>query len=326
MALRLPRRTRWPAAQKLLTVLAVALLVAGCAASNDEAAETEANSTPVSVSAPERCRGDGAVQTWLLLPVEPPNSNLMDAYRSQQVIEFQAQVVGAKDDVARTPHRAFVLGEVAEGITLTLDYQGDPPPLVLGQPYRIVAWTFPAASTAAQSTPLTEATVQADPLQARASLEDFQSYELQVFDEAGLLFLGATDVELQDDPLGIVLEDADGECPTVPAPNNECVAGRQVRPLRVRWGEETITLYPGEDGELRHAGQMFRISLFRNRSVQYNEPPCPGYFEHQRSLRIERLDPPPVVVPLPTLVTTATVTGTAPTTLTVTAPVTQTEP
>lgn len=326
MALGSQRRLHQSAIHKLLVALVTALVIAGCSAANDQAPTGEADSTPVAVTVPVRCRGDGAVQTWLLLPAGPPDSSLMTAYREDQVIEFQAQVLGVKDDIARTPHRAFVLAEVAEGITLTLDYQGDPPPLVLGQPYRMVAWTSPAAVTTPPSTPLTEATVQANPFQARASLERFQGYELQVFDSAGLLFLGATDVSLQDDPLGIVLEDADGECPAVPVPANRCVAERQVRPLRVRWGADTVTLYPGEDGELRHNGRVFRVSLFRNRNVQYAEPACPDYFEHRRSLRIERLDPPPVVLPLPTLTTTATVTITAPTTLTVTAPVTQTGP
>lgn len=93
---------------------------------------------------PERCQGDGAVQTWLLLPETPnsPSSELLAAYQARQVIEFRATVIGQDDSPARQPHRRFLLREAAEGINLWLDYQGDPPPLVLDQSYRFIAWAI----------------------------------------------------------------------------------------------------------------------------------------------------------------------------------------
>lgn len=292
----------------------LSLFLVACAAADDELAPASAGDTSAAVLLPEQCRGDGAVQTWLLLPVDPPNSDLLAAYQARQVIEFQAQVLGSNDDVARTPHRAFILGEAAEGITLTLDYQGDPPPLVLGQSYRMVAWSYPTSATTTQASPITEATVEADPIKARAELEEYQSYELQVFDEAGLLFLGATDADLQDDPLGIVVEPAESDCPVVPASTAQCVTERQVQPLRLRWGEDAITLYPGEDGELRHGGSVYQVSLFRSRLVRYAEPACPGYLEHQRSLRIERIAPPPVLPASPPITATSPITAAVPVT------------
>jgi hypothetical protein len=105
--------------------------------------------TPALAVLPEPCKGDGAVQTWLLLPRDPLQSNLMQAYADRQVIEFQATVLGSEEDVGRLPHRAFVLGELGEEITLTLDYQGDPPPLLVGQTYRMVAWALPAGAPGA---------------------------------------------------------------------------------------------------------------------------------------------------------------------------------
>ncbi|MCB0206452.1 MAG: hypothetical protein KDH89_16650, partial [Anaerolineae bacterium] len=96
----------------------------------------------------------------------------------------------------------------------------------------------------------------------------------------------------------------------------------QVLPLEVHWRNETITLYPGEDDLLSHRGALYEVSLFRNRNLQYSEPACAGYNELTRSLRIERLDPPPVIIPPPTV--TGTVTSTLP--LTATEPLTGTAP
>jgi len=116
------------------------------------------------------------------------------------------------------------------------------------------------------------------------------------------------------------LTDAPGECPAVPVPSNPCVVSRQVHPLEIRWGGETISLYPGEDDILSHRGALYEVSLYRNRELTFPEPVCAGYDELTRSLRIERLDPPPVIVPPPTvtgtLTTTLPLTGTAPITTT----------
>lgn len=291
--------------REVVSVLAFAstlALSAACTLPVDVSAPLTVDSLPTLVPQPEQCQGDGAVQTWLLLPQDPAQSNLMAAYEDRQVIEFQAEVVAANDDPARLPHRTFVLAEVAEGITLTLDYQGDPPPLVPGPAYRMVAWNNPSTDGAAgmeNPTPVTDAEVP-----------DSRGYELQVFDAAGLLFLGATDVDMQDDPLDIVIEPAEGDCPIVPAIDSACVDQRQVQPLRVQWGDHEVVLYPGEDGDLVRGDAVYRVSVFRSRLVSYREPSCSGYYEHQRSVRIERLEPPPVL-PTPSITDTLSMTLTS---------------
>lgn len=299
----------------LLPVVIASLILAACNLSNGEPApapEQEA-ATPVALS--QRCRGDGAVQTWLLLPLDPPESELMAAYNDRQVIEFQATVIGQDDDPARQPHRRFILREAAEGVTLILDYQGDPPPLVQGQSYRMVAWADLAP-------PASEPITTTESVAAGPALPPSNGYELQIFDSAGLLFVGLTDVDLQDDPLDIRLENIPGECAPVPAAGNLCVAGRQVQPLRIQWGQEELSLYPGDDGQLQHLGASYVVALFRNRQVTYAEPACADYSEHQRSLRIDRVQPPPVLPTLPPI--TGTLTTTLPITLTI--PLTGTVP
>jgi hypothetical protein len=240
----------------------------------------------------------------------------MAAYQDRQVIEFQATVIGQDDNPALQPHRRFILREAAEGITLLLDYQGDPPLLIQGQTYRIVAW----ADLLSVPEDLAAATPSADP---RASIPESRGYEVQVYDSAGLLFLGRTDVDDPDDPLGLRVSNATGECPAAPAPQNACVQSRQVLPATIGWDDAELTLYPGEDGLLVHQGATYSAALFRNRQVIYADPPCPDYSEHRRSLRIDRVDPLPVLPVLPpiteTLTTTLSITLTAP--LTGTAPV-----
>jgi hypothetical protein len=264
---------------------------------------------------PERCLGDGAVQTWLLLPLDPPQSDLLAAYQDRQVIEFQATVIGQDDSPALQPHRRFVLREAAEGITLLLDYQGDPPPLIQGQSYRFIAW----ADLVTAPEELAAATPASSP---RVSIPDSRGYEVQVYDSAGLLFLGRTDVNEQDDLLGLQVNDSAGACPAVPASQNACVQSRQVLPATVRWGDSQLTLYPGEDGPLTYEDATYTVALFRNREVVYSEPPCEDYSEHQRSLRIDRIDPLPVLPVLPPI--TGTLTTTLP--ITLTAPLTGTTP
>ncbi|HSN74347.1 MAG TPA: hypothetical protein VL334_04520 [Anaerolineae bacterium] len=300
-----------------LASLAVLLLLTltSCAQPGGEPAPAPGEQAPVPVELPERCRGDGAVQTWLLLPLDPPQSELLTAYEDRQVIEFQATVIGSDDSPALQPHRRFILSEAAEGITLLLDYQGDPPPLIQGQSYRFIAWADLLDSDA--GSPLTPT-----PTDPRELIPASRGYEVQIYDSAGLLFLGRTDVEEQDDPLGLRVSNAAGECPAAPAPQNACVQSRQVMPATIRWGDAELTLYPGEDGMLAYQGGVYSAALFRNRQVVYVEPPCEDYHEHQRSLRIDRVDPLPV---LPTL---APITGTLTTTLpiTLTAPLTETAP
>lgn len=301
-----------------LVLYLLSLLLVGCTAPADAPAPALAgDSTATPMPQPDYCRGDGAVQSWLLWPLDPPDSSLLAAYREREVIEFNATVIGAYDEFARLPHRAFILGEVAEGITMTLDYQGDPPPLVVGQTYRMVAWADPSSVTPAgnpQSATIATGAAVTPTLQfnlpSRAVLENYQSYELQVFDALGLLFLGATDVDLQDDPLDIRFNDTDDGCPVVSTPGDGCVQSRQVLPLTVGWGQDEVTLYPGQDGQLSHNGNVYAVSVFRNRRVQETDPPCAGYYEHRRSLRIERIEPPPLV-PTPATVT-ATITTTLP--------------
>jgi hypothetical protein len=255
------------------------------------------------------------VQTWLLLPLDPPQSDLLAAYQDRQVIEFQATVIGQDDAPALQPHRRFILSEAAEGITLLLDYQGDPPPLIQGQSYRFIAWADLVAAPAA----LAAATPASDP---RAAIPDSRGYEVQVYDSAGLLFLGRTDVDEQDDLLGLQMSDTAGECPAAPAPQNACVQSRQVLPVTVRWGDTELTLYPGEEDLLTYQGGTYAVALFRNRQVIYADPLCADYHEHQRSLRIDRVDPLPVLPVLPLI--TETLTTTLP--LTLTAPLTETAP
>lgn len=303
--------------KSLLFLLILAIALAGCSAPQlaPEIGVSGATSAP-QIDLPAQCRGDGAPQTWLLLPLDPPESPLTTAYRAGQVVEFQARVLAQDDDPARAPHRRLILAEAAQGITLTLDYQGDPPPLVLDQSYRLVAWADIVAGSLSPASTGTASTATAP----TAVLPESRGYGLQVFDDAGLLFVGLTNTDLRDDPLDIELTDAPGECPAVPVPSNPCVASRQVHPLEIRWGGETISLYPGEDDILSHRGALYEVSLYRNRELTFSEPACAGYGELTRSLRIERLDPPPVIVPPPTvtgtLTTTLPLTGTAPITTT----------
>jgi hypothetical protein len=242
-------------------------------------------------------------------------SELVAAYERGQVIEFQATVIGQDDNPALQPHRRFILREAAEGITLLLDYQGDPPPLIQGQSYRFIAWAD--LLTEGQAAPIAP-----PPTDPRALIPASSGYELQVFDSAGLLFLGRTDVEEQEDPLGVSFSNADGACPAVPTTQNACVQSRRALPLTVRWNGDELTLYPGEDGLLAHEGATYTVALFRNREVIWGEPPCLDYNEHRRSLRIDRVDPLPVLPVLPPI--TATITTTLP--ITLTAPLTETSP
>ncbi len=313
---------------RLLFVLLIglALSLAGCSAPQlaplpglpDAAAEQP-------IDLPAQCRGDGAPQTWLLLPLDPPESELTTAYRAGQVVQFQARVLGVDDDPARAPHRRFILAEAAEGITLTLDYEGDPPLLAVDQTYQVVAWADIASGSLSPAPTGTATTATATLPEA---LPEARSYGLQVFDEAGLLFLGLTNTDLRDDPLDVELTDAAGECPPVPVPSNPCVVSRQVQPLAIRWGDDRLTLYPGDDGQLTHDGVLYEVSLYRNRQLAFPETACSGYGELTRSLRFERLDPPPVITPPPTvtgtLTTTLLLTGALP--LTGTLPLTATEP
>lgn len=283
----------------------IILLLSSCSLPDAGSAPAALDREPVAVAAiPDKCRGDGAVQTWQLLPVQPATSELMAAYGDREVVEFSGSVFGSDDDPSRQPHRRYLISEAAEGITITLDYQGDPPPLAVGPRYRFVAWADFVPSPA---NPLT-ATVTPTPLN---QLPDAAGYELQVHDSIGLLFLGLTDTDLADDPLGIEVSNAEGDCPAVVITNNPCIETRQVQPLRIRWDNNEITLYPGEDGQLQHQGMTYNVSVFRNRQVTYTEPGCAGYSEHARSLRVDRIDPPPVVPAPPTPVTpTLPLTGT----------------
>lgn len=286
-----------------MAALLILALAGACTGANSEPAAEPGQQEVATVEVPERCSGDGAVQTWLLLPVEQQPSELLAAYQDRQVIEFQAAVIGQDDSPALQPHRRFLLREAAEGVTLTLDYQGDPPPLILGQNYRFIAWAdlAPAAATAAPT---------ASPPDPRAAIPESLGYELQIYDSAGLLFLGSTDVEEQEEALGLQLVNADGDCPAVPAPRNDCVLSRTTLPLLVRWGDDELSLYPGEDGRIVHQAASYVVSLFRNRAVALADPPCSAYNEHRRSLRIDRIDPLPVLPVLPTI--TGTITSTLP--------------
>lgn len=321
-----PRRGFLVCASALLSAL---LVLVACSLPGEVVVVPTPDAAPTPVEQPDHCRGGGAVQTWMLAAEQPPESELMTAYRSPQIIEFQASVAGQDDDPAKLPRRSFVLSEVAEGITLTLDYTGDPPPIMLGQRYRFVAWAGEAAGP--------------------------PSFELQVFDEQGLLFLGATNVDLMDDPLDIILEGAEGDCPLIAAtrtpagaesasgmPSMEaatCTVERQVQPLRVQWGEQAVTLYPGEDGELAHAGNLFQVSVFRSRLVRPMAgagedrdggeqilDPCAEQPHHERSVRIQRVFPPPLPPILPPEAITATAPITARFPVTPLFPITSTVP
>lgn len=293
----------------LAGLLTLALL--GACAGGDSLPTAEPDQpVATTVDLPEQCRGDGAVQTWLLLAADEKPSELLAAYQDRQVIEFQATVAGLDDSPALQPHRRFLLREAAEGVILWLDYQGDPPPLIQGQTYRFVAWADlvdnwqTAAATAATAAP-------DDP---RAAVPASHGYELQAYDNAGLLFLGSTDVEEQEEALGLRIVDASGNCPAVPASQNDCVLNRTTLPLLVGWGDEALALYPGEDGQITYQGATYVASVFRNRAVAAADPPCPDYHEHRRSLRIDRVDPLPVLPVLPPI--TGTITSTLPITLT----------
>lgn len=299
----------------LAALMAVPLILVACTQPGDDPAPALGQQAVAPVQLPEQCSGDGAVQTWLLLPLDPPQSELLTAYQDRQVIEFRATVIGQDDAPALQPHRRFILREVAEGITLLLDYQGDPPPLIQGQSYRFIAWADLVAALQESAT----ATPASDP---RASIPDSRGYEMQIYDDAGLLFLGRTDVDEQDDLLGMQVSDSAGACPVVPAPQNACVQSRQVLPVTVRWGDAELTLHPGEDDLLTNQDGTYAVALFRNRAVSYADPPCADYHEHQRSLRIDRVEPLPVLPTLPPI--TGTLTTTLP--ITLTAPLTGTTP
>jgi hypothetical protein len=290
----------------LLSLISLSLLLSACSLPNAGSSPVVPGATPRAETAlPEPCRGDGAVQTWQLLAVQPAESELVTAYDNREVVEFSGAVFAGDDDPARLPHRRYLIRAAAEGITVTLDYQGDPPPLAMGPRYRFVAWANflqPSEPAGGAVTPF-----------AFDDLPDASGYELQVHDSRGLLFLGLTDTDLSDDPLGVRMSDAEGDCPPVVITNNPCVETRQVRPLRVQWGDDEITLYPGEDGSLQHDGALYEVSLFRNRRTQLADPVCPDYREHQRSLRIERVDPPPdLPSPSEPLTATAPLTATSP--------------
>lgn len=301
------RRRRIGRAAPAALLMLVILGLGGCTPPAAAPASTPAQGVAAPAAIPDQCRGDGAVQTWLLLPqvggARP--SELLAAYQDRQVIEFHATVVGRDDSPALQPHRRFLLREAAEGIPLWLDYQGDPPPLIQGQSYRFIAW---ADLTPAPPTP-GASTTPADP---RSLIPASRGYELQIYDSVGLLFLGRTDVDEQDDALGLQLIDGAGACPAVPASpaQSACMQSRTTLPLVVRWGEDELSLLPGEDGLLSHRGATYSVALFRNRALAYADPPCPDYHEHRRSLRIDRVDPLPMA-PAPQPVT-GTITGTLP--------------
>lgn len=282
-----PRRRSWCLAWVVLLLLSLAL--ASCTLPG-ASTPTPAPSLPAAElgDLPDQCRDDGAVQTWLLLPLEAGPSALMTAYQARQVIEFYATVIGQDDNPALAPHRRFILREAAEGRTLLLDYQGDPPPLVQGQRYRFVAWADLVGNA---PTP----TADARPDDPRLAIPASRGYELQVFDPAGLLFLGQTDVLEPDEALGLRLDNPASDCPARPAPQNACVESRQVLPLTVYWDDVEATLYPGEETMLSYQEGLYRLTLFRSRQVAYADPACADYYEHQRSLRIDRVEPLPVL-------------------------------
>lgn len=292
------------AALSLLCGLILAGLCTACSPASNGSQPAADKTALVTVELTEQCSGDGAVQTWLLLPLDPARSDLLDAYAAGQVIDFQAVVTGADDSPALQPHRRLILRELAAGLTLLLDYQGDAPPLIPGQPYRVVAWAdlVPQPPASGESTPGPTPTTP-----------DSRSYALQVYDSVGLLFVGLTDADLRDDPLAISLENERGECPAAPT-QNSCVQTRRVLPLRIGWGASQLVLYPGENGELSHQGARYLVEVFRNRQSQLADPPCPGYYESQRSLRVSRIEPPPLPAPLP-ITPTLTITSTAPLTI-----------
>lgn len=294
-------------AAALAVLLLSALLAGACSGTNSEPAAESGQPAAAPVDVPAQCSGDGAVQTWLLLPAEQKPSELLAAYQDRQVIEFQATVAGLDDSPALQPHRRFLLQEAAEGVTLWLDYQGDPPPLIQGQTYRFVAWADLVDN------PQTPAATAA-PDDPRAAIPDSRGYELQAYDSAGLLFLGSTDVEEQEEALDLLFVNGSGDCPAVPAPQNDCVLSRTTLPLLVGWGNEALALYPGEDGQITYQGATYTASVFRNRAVAAADPPCPDYHEHRRSLRIDRIDPLPTLPALPPI--TGTITSTLPITLT----------
>lgn len=301
-----------------LLLLLFCLALAGCTAPDLGPPPTVDEAEDQAVPLPPQCTGDGAVQRWVLWPVDPPGSALIEAYRGGQVVEFTATVLAAVEEFSRLPHRAFLLRELSEGVTLLLDYQGDPPPMIVGQTYGLVAWAPPLdIPLPTPAPPVTTTAIPGLPsplvLPDRALLEHHAGYELQVFDDLGLLFYGATDAPGEEAPLGLRLSDAATDCPLVPARASACVAARQVLPLTARWGDAELTLYPGQDGLLTIEGQQFTLALFRNRRVQAADPPCPDYYEHRRSLRLDRVDPPPLAPPRPTV--TATLTATLPITV-----------
>ncbi len=297
-----PGRRGWRPAWAALVLVSLAL--ASCTlpgASTPTPAPSLLTAEPADL--PEQCRNDGAVQTWLLLPQDGRSSDLLAAYQSGQVVEFQATVVGMDDNPALAPHRRFILREAAEDRTLLLDYQGDPPPLVQGQRYRFVAWADLAQG---EATPAADAR----PDDPRQLIPASRGYELQVYDPIGLLFLGQTDVLEPDAALGLRMDNPASPCPALPVPQNACVQTRQVLPLTVHWGDAETILYPGEETLLTHGNALYNVSLFRSRQVTYTDPPCPDYSEHQRSLRIDRIEPLPVLPVLPPI--TGTITGTLP--------------
>jgi hypothetical protein len=294
-------------------LLALSLALASCTlpgASTPTPAPGVLPSEPANL--PDRCRNDGAVQTWLLLPLDAEQSALLAAYQARQVVEFHATVIGQDDSPALAPHRRFILREAAEGRTLLLDYQGDPPPLVQGQRYRFVAWADLVEGDVAPA-------AGARPDDPRLAIPASRGYELQVFDPAGLLFLGQTDVLEPDEALGLRLDNPASACPALPAPQNACVESRQVLPLTVHWNDLQATLYPGDETLLAHEAGLYSVTLFRSRRVTYADPPCADYHEHQRSLRIDRIEPLPALPVLPPI--TGTITATLPT-ITVTIPIT----
>ncbi|MEA3337455.1 MAG: hypothetical protein U9R25_16265 [Chloroflexota bacterium] len=303
----------------------LAMLLVACVLPEELPAPRPINITPTPIVQPEHCTGDGAIQSWILLPDDPLSPDLLTAYANGQIIEFQASLLATDEDPVNLPHRSFTLGEVAEGITLTLDYLGDPPPLAVNQSYRMIAWTdliepLTRTMTTAQLSPTATIT---STVTIRRYLPQSHGYELQVYDDHGLLFLGATDVDLLDDSLLMSTAEADSDCPVISTIDMDgCRIDRQVMPLLFQWQDKELTLYPGEDGQMRQGAAVYQVSVFRNRVTEFDQSTCPDYYENTRSIRVERLFPLPTAPLLPDQPLTVTVPLTTGQPLTTTIPLT----
>ncbi len=299
------RHGAWP-----LLLALVLLLLAACTQPGSEPTPAPGEQAAAPVTLPERCRGDGAVQTWLLLPLDPPQSELLTAYQDRQVIEFQATVIGQDDAPALQPHRRFILREAAEGITLLLDYQGDPPLLIQGQSYRFIAW----ADLVAAPDELATATPSTDPRESIPAKPRLRGADLR---QRRAALPGPHRRGRAGRPAGLT-DQRRGRGNARLRQRRRTPACRAGRCCRSRYAgdDAELTLYPGEDDLLAYQDGTYAVTLFRNRQVVYAEPPCADYHEHQRSLRIDRVDPLPVLPTLPpitgTLTTTLPITSTAP--------------